>query len=193
MNDYHAILGALALIVGVTGYVPYIRDTLKGITKPHPFTYLIWALLAAITFAAQIVHSAGPGAWATAIPVVLGIVVASLSISKGERAITRSDWLCLMGALAAIGIWLVTKDALSAVLIVIGINTLAFIPTFRKAYWKPDEETASSYTIGIVRSFISIPALIAFNPVTLLPLVHHILINAIFVVMLLVRRGYLQK
>lgn len=188
MYDYHTILGALALVVGVAGYIPYIRDTLKGITKPHPFTYLIWALLGAITFIAQVVNNAGPGAWAMAIPVVLGIVTAALSVKKGERSITTSDWLCLTGALVAIVIWLLTNDALYAVLIVIGINTLAFIPTFRKAYWKPREETAKSYSLGVLRSVISIPALLAFNTVTLLPLVHHILINVVFVAMLLVRR-----
>lgn len=188
MYDYHTILGALALIVGVVGYIPYIRDTLRGTTKPHPFTYLIWALIGGITFIAQIVNSAGPGAWAMGIPVLFGILIAALSIKKGERTLTKSDWLCLTGALVAVVVWRLTSDALYAVLIVIIINALAFIPTFRKAYWKPNEETASSYALGVLRSLISIPALVAFNVVTLLPLVYHILINMIFVVMLLVRR-----
>ena len=192
MYDYHTILGALALIVGVAGYIPYIRDTLKGTTKPHPFTYLIWALIGAITFVAQLVNSAGPGAWAMGIPVFFGIVIAALSIKKGERTLTKSDWLCLTGALVAIIVWRLTNDAFYAVLIVILINTFAFIPTFGKAYRKPNEETASSYALGVLRSLISIPALLAFNAVTLLPIVHHILINAVFVAMLLIRRRHLK-
>jgi len=192
MYDYHTVLGALALIVGVTGYIPYIRDTLKGTTKPHPFTYLIWALIGGITFVAQIVNSAGPGAWAMGVPVIFGIVIAVLSIQKGERALTKSDWLCLAGALVAIVVWQLTNDAFYAVLIVMVINTLAFIPTFGKAYRKPHEETASSYALGVLRSCISIPALVAFNAVTLLPLVHHILINVVFVAMLLIRRRNLE-
>lgn len=188
MYDYHAILGALAFVVGIAGYLPYVRDILKGTTKPHPFTYLIWALIGGITFIAQLANSAGPGAWAMGIPVLFGIAIAALSIKKGERTLTRRDWLCLAGALVAIVIWRLTSDAFYAVLIVIVINTLAFIPTFRKAYWKPREETASSYALGVLRSLISIPALVAFNAVTLLPLVHHILINVIFVAMLLIRR-----
>lgn len=192
MYDYHAILGALALVVGVAGYIPYIRDTLKGTTKPHPFTYLIWALIGGITFAAQILNSAGPGAWAMGIPVLFGIVIAALSITKGERTLTRRDWYCLIGALAAIILWQLTNDAFYAVLMVMVINTLAFIPTFAKAYWKPEEETASSYALGVLRSAISIPALVTFNAVTLLPLVHHILINVAFVTMLLIRRSHLK-
>lgn len=192
MYDYHTILGALALLVGVAGYVPYIKHTLEGTTKPHPFTYLIQALVGAISFTAQIVHNAGPGAWAMGIPVVLGVVVAGLSITKGERSITKQDWYCLAGALVAIVVWRLTSDALYAVLIVIIINTLAFIPTFRKSYWKPREETALSYSLGVLRSVISIPALTAFNAVTLLPLVYHIASNVLLVAMLLIRRRSLK-
>jgi len=193
MHDYHTMLGALALMVGVAGYVPYIRDTWNGTTKPHPFTYGIWALIGAITFTAQIVNNAGPGAWVSGIPVVFGIIVAALSIRKGERAITARDWFCLAGALVAIVIWRLTNDALYAVLVVIVINTLAVIPTFRKAYWKPDEETALSYSLGALRSIISIPALLSFNAVTLLPPVCNILSNAALVTMLLIRRRNLRR
>ena len=193
MYDYHTILGALALIVGVAGYIPYIRDTLKGTTKPHPFTYFIQALVGSISFAAQIAKDAGPGAWAMGIPVVLGIITAGLSLTKGERSITRRDWYCLIAALVAIGMWRLTSDPLYAVLIVMVVNTFAFVPTFRKAYWKPHEETALSYALGVLRSTISIPALLAFNAVTLLPLVYHIVSNVALVAMLLVRRKNLRR
>ncbi len=193
MYDYHAVLGAVALAVGVAGYIPYISNTLKGTTKPHPFTYLIWALIGAISFAAQLAENGGPGAWAMGIPVLFGIVIAALSLTKGEKSITKSDWLCLITALGAIAIWQLTDDALYAVIIVIGINTLAFVPTFRKAYSKPDEETALSYALGVLRSVISIPALLSFNVVTVLPLAYHILSNLALVVMLIVRRKNLGR
>jgi len=193
MYDYHEVLGALALIVGIAGYVPYIRDTLNGTTKPHPFTYGIWALIGAITFTAQILNNAGPGAWVSGIPVVFGIVIALLSVKKGERSITNRDWLCLVAALVAIVIWRLTNDALYAVVIVIGINVLAVIPTFRKAYWKPHEETALSYALGTLRSVISIPALLSFNAVTLLPPVCNIVSNVALVTMLLIRRKRLRR
>ncbi len=190
--DYHTILGIIALLVGVAGYIPYIRDTLKGRTKPHPFTYGIQALVGSITVAAQLFKGAGPGAWAMALPVVFGIIVAALSITKGERALTRRDWYCLGGALVAIVVWRLTSDALYAVLTVIVVNTLAMIPTFEKANLRPNEETASSYALGVVRSIISVPALDAFNAVTLLPLVHHILMNSALVALLLTRRRQLK-
>ena len=126
------------------------------------------------------------------IPVVFGIVIAALSAQKGERTLTKRDWYCLVGALVAIVVWRLTNDAFYAILIVIFINTLAFIPTYEKAYRKPHEETASSYALGVLRSAISIPALAAFNAVTLLPIIHHIAINAVFVAMLLIRRRSLK-
>ncbi|HTR19002.1 MAG TPA: hypothetical protein VMH91_03450 [Candidatus Paceibacterota bacterium] len=192
MYDYHAMLGALALVVGVAGYVPYIRDTLKGSTKPHPFTYGIWAFVGAISFVAQILNNAGPGAWVSGIPVLFGIIVAILSVRKGEPP-TKRDLKFLAGALAAIVIWRLTDDALYAVLIVIVINVFAVIPTFRKAYGKPDEETALSYSLGALRSVISIPALLSFNAVTLLPPICNIVSNVALVSMLLIRRKSLRR
>ena len=119
-------------------------------------------------------------------------MVAALSITKGERTLTWRDWLCLAGALVAIVVWRLTSDALYAVLVLVVINTLAMIPTFTKGYRKPHEETASSYALGVLRSIISIAALLSFNWVTVLPLVHHVVLNVALVAMLLMRRRQLK-
>ena len=53
--DYHAVIGGAATVIGVVGYVPYFRDIFRGTTKPHPFSWFLWALLAGIAFAAAVV------------------------------------------------------------------------------------------------------------------------------------------
>src|SRR3954452_10410070 len=50
---YTALLGAFAALVGVVGTVPYARDTLRQVTRPHPGTWLVWSLLAVVAFLAQ--------------------------------------------------------------------------------------------------------------------------------------------
>ena len=191
--DYHTLFGTLSVLIGILGYVPYYRDMFRGTTKPHPFTYLIWGVLAAVTLVAQLVEGAGPGAWATAIPVFTGLSIAIFAFFWRERGITRMDWVCLVGALMAMGIWRLTSEPLYAVLVVIAIDILAKIPTFRKSYSKPDEETALSYGIGAIRSIVALPALISINLVTVLPLVFHIASNGALVGFLLIRRRQLQK
>jgi hypothetical protein len=185
--DYHTILGGIALAIGVYGYYPYIRDTLKGKTTPHPYTYGVQALVGTISVFAQLSKGAGPGAWAMIVPVLAGVVVFLLSLKKGVRP-TKRDKYFLAAALAAIVVWRLTNDPLWAVWIVIIINTIGMYFTFKKGYREPHSETVSSYELGVVRSLVSLPALTAYNWVTLLPILHHILVNAALVVMLRVRR-----
>lgn len=193
MYDYHPLLGASASIIGFIGYIPYYRDVLRRKTNPHPFTYGIWALLSAITFAAQLAKGAGPGAWVTAVPAITCLGVAVLAVSYGgKREIVRTDWFLLVAALFAIIAWRLTSDPLYAVLISTFASACAFVPTFRKSYYKPDEETALSYSLGTLRSLVAIPALLSFNITTLLPLLYNIAANASFVTMLLVRRSSLK-
>jgi hypothetical protein len=167
---------------------------LKRKTNPHPFTYGIWALLSAITFAAQLAKGAGPGAWVTAVPAITCFGVAVLAISYGgRRVIVRTDWILLVAALCAIVAWRLTSDPLYAVLISTFASACAFVPTFRKSYSKPNEETALSYSLGALRSLVAIPALLSFNIATLLPPLYNIAANVSFVTMLLIRRRSVRK
>jgi hypothetical protein len=193
IHDYHTLLGTVAVLIGVLGYVPYYRDMFRGTTKPHPFTYFVWGLLATITLVAQISAGAGPGAWVSAIPVVTGFSIALFALVWGERKIVLLDWLCLIAALGIVFVWHLTHDALYAVLLVMLINAIAFVPTFRKSYSRPDEETALSYATGALRSLIAIPALLSFNLTTVLPLAYHICANAALTVLLIMRRRALRK
>ena len=68
--EYHAALGFVAVAIGVIGYIPYYRDIFRGTTKPHPFTWVGFGLLNGVTFVAQIVTGAGPGAWVSAITTI---------------------------------------------------------------------------------------------------------------------------
>tara|TARA_B100000745_G_C20058043_1_gene360921 strand:+ start:395 stop:511 length:117 start_codon:yes stop_codon:yes gene_type:complete len=38
MLEIKEIIGVITVILGVVGYIPYLRDVLKGKTKPHVYT-----------------------------------------------------------------------------------------------------------------------------------------------------------
>ena len=48
-----ALLGVSAGLVGVFDTVPYLRDVLRGSTRPHRGTWLIWSALAVVVCLAQ--------------------------------------------------------------------------------------------------------------------------------------------
>lgn len=55
------IVGTIAVVLTFVGYVPYIRDTLKGKTKPHVYTWFVWGLVTLAAFALQMSAHAGGG------------------------------------------------------------------------------------------------------------------------------------
>lgn len=193
MDDYKTILGIAAVVVGLIGYVPYYRDVLRGVTKPHPFSWIGFALLLGITFVAQVVTGAGPGAWVNGISALGVLGIAILALAKGEKDITAFDWFCFGGALLGIVLWRVTSNPLAAVVIVTVTDMVAFAPTYRKAYAKPHEETASLFVLASLKYLISLFALTSLSLTTALFPVSLIVSNSALVWMLWYRRRQLAK
>ena len=182
------MFGIIAVIVGLVGYVPYYRDVIRGTTKPHPFSWVGFALLLGITFFAQVATGAGASAWVNGVSAVGVLGIAVLSFSKGERDITHFDWICFVGGLVGIMLWRLTSNPLTAVIIVTVVDAIVFLPTYRKAYLKPNEETASLFVLSTVKYFISLFALASFNLTTALFPVSLVITNGAFVLLLMVRR-----
>ncbi len=46
-------LGIAAALVGIADTFPYMRDTLRGSTRPHRGTWLVWSVLAVLVCFSQ--------------------------------------------------------------------------------------------------------------------------------------------
>ncbi len=82
-----------------------------------------------------------------------------------------------------------TSNPLLAVIAVTVADLFGFVPTFRKAFQKPFEETIIEYEMSAFKWFISIFALGAISLTTVLYPVSLIITNGLFVAMVLVRRN----
>ncbi len=193
MYDIKVILGFLAVLVGLIGYIPYYRDVLGGVTKPHPFSWIGFTLLLGITFFAQVATGAGPGAWVNGVSALGVMGIAILALQRGERDITIFDWVCFAGAILGIILWRMTNDPLTAVVVVTITDMVAFFPTYRKAYLKPHEETASLFALSTAKYLISLFALTSVNLTTTLFPISLVVTNAALVGMLLLRRRQLSS
>ncbi len=191
--SHKIFLGTVSSVIAVVAYIPYFKDIFRGKTKPHIFSWFIWGLLGIITFIAQVVKGAGAGSWANGLTALICFTIAALSISHGEKQITLTDKLSFSGAILALILWFLTKNPLAAVILACAIDTLAYVPTFRKAYGKPFEETLPAFittTIGII---ISLFALEAYSPTTWLYPAVLATSNSIFIIMLITRRKILGQ
>lgn len=188
MPDLKSILGAASAILLLFGYVPYIRSVAVGRTKPHAFSWLIWGLLAAIGFAAQVVKGAGAGSWMTGFEILMYFTVFALALIKGVRRFDSLDWYTLGLAFLAIALWTITNQPLfAAVLVTLG-DAIGFVPTFRKGYAKPHEEHLGPYVFGTIASVCAVLAISEYSATTWLYPFSLILTNGAFTALLLFRR-----
>jgi hypothetical protein len=173
-------------------YIPYFWGMYRGHTKPHAFSWVVWALVASIAAAAQLSERAGPGAWTTTIMAVICWLIALVAFKKGEHTVTRGDWVCFIVTLCAIPIWVLTKNPLYSVILVSVIETVGIYPTVRKSWSKPWSETALMYFLSSANQILMIYALTVYTMTTVLYPLTAIGNNMLFGFMLLYRRRVLQ-
>lgn len=182
------ILGILAIAIGIYSYIPYFRDIVSGKTKPHAFTWFVWFLLTSIAFFAQLSDGGGAGSWVTGFTALVSLLVTVIALRVGRQNIVKIDWLFLAGSLFSLVLWFFSKDPTWSMVLITIIDALAFLPTFRKSYTKPDEETLLTYALSAVKFAIGIAALNAFSLTTVLYPVSLVVTNGLFVMMVVIRR-----
>lgn len=170
------------------GYVPYIRDTSNGKTTPHVYTWFIWGFVTAIAFALQITHNAGPGAYTTLAAAIVCFIICVFGIKQGNKNITKSDTLFLVLSLVSLALWLFAKQPVLSVILLSTIDMLGFIPTIRKSWHKPNEETLISYLTNTFRFCLALLALDHYSIVTMLYPLTWVVANGAFSIYLIMRR-----
>lgn len=191
--DGREILGALATLIALISYVPYLITIFKGTTRPHGFSWIVFGLLTVIGFAAQVYGGAGAGAWVMGFSAAICFIIAGLAVFKGTFDPTRSDWITFIAALAAIPLWLATDNPLYAVILITLIDALAFYPTFRKAYHYPHEELVFTFFLSGLKFVLSLFALDTVSLVTVVYPASLIFMNWLFIAMVVYRRNVLSK
>lgn len=160
--------GIIATIIGTASFFPYLRDVFKKKTQPHTYTWLIWTILQVTGVLAMYNSGAGIGALTLGVGAFFCGYIFILSLKYGSKNITMFDTLCLIGALAATGVYFFLHDAVLAVILITVIDLVGFLPTMRKAYSEPYSETLSMYALFFVSSGFNLVAIGVYSITTTL-------------------------
>ncbi len=162
--DIKIVLGTIAAVLAFLSSFVYIRDVFRGNSKPHTYTWLIWAIVTWIAFAGQWVSGGGPGSWATGTAALVTTFILFLSFNKnyGTRDINTFDKFCLVFSLIAILPWLLADSVLWSVILASFIDVIGFFPTMRKTWNAPKSESLPSMWIDFVKHGLSIIAMKSF-------------------------------
>ncbi|MEO0883681.1 MAG: hypothetical protein AAFY34_13270 [Pseudomonadota bacterium] len=188
-----ALFAGLAIALTFAMYVPYSRSILRGATRPHVFSWIIWGGGTIIVFFAQLADGAGLGAWPIGVSGLITCAIAYLAFLKaGDRSIVAVDWVFLCLAAMAVPLWGLTSNALSAVIVLTTVDLLGFGPSFRKAYSAPYEDSVLFFSLSVLRNALVLIALEAVNWTTALFPAAVGAACLMFVAWLLVRRRALR-
>tara|TARA_R110000772_G_scaffold188593_6_gene299641 strand:+ start:1046 stop:1636 length:591 start_codon:yes stop_codon:yes gene_type:complete len=163
------IFSLAAVILTLLAYFPYLRSIRKGTTRPHVFSWLIWSLSTFIIFFAQIKSGGGVAAWPVGLSGAITFYIAILAYrKKADIRILLIDYVFFGIALLAIPLWIFTANPMWAVILITLIDVCGFIPTIRKAYYFPEQESMNFYFVFFIRCIFVILALEAYSLTTIL-------------------------
>lgn len=185
--------GALATLVVIAGYWPYIISFAKGGAKPHVFSWLLWGATSFVIFIGQVEGHAGPGAWMMLANGVMAVFIGLCALRWGERHIEKNDWIAALTGATGLAAWLVTDHIIAALLVMALVDLMAFAPTMRKSWHKPEEENLPFYVINTVAVAISLLAVEEVNFLSSFNLAFFLAIQSAFIGMAFWRRCVLAR
>jgi hypothetical protein len=152
------ILGLLAGVIGVAGYIPYIRDILKGTTKPDRASWFIWLLEYTALFAAQVSAGATDSLWLIGLQLVGVVAIALLACKYGVGALDRQSVIILSCVCATLVLWYFSRNANLTILLLVAVESVGVVLTTRKVYRQPGSETLLLWVLIAVAGVLGIAA-----------------------------------
>lgn len=166
--EVKVVLGTLATIVALVNYLPYLIGVVRQTLHPHAFSWIIFTIITATVSAAQFSAGAGAGAWATAATALTTFLIAGFALRNRGYRITGFDTASLIGALIAIPAWVVSDNPLLAVVILTCVEALGFLPTYRKAWLHPRDESRLAFSLTILKYTLALGAMQIYSLTTIL-------------------------
>ena len=138
--------------IGALGTAVYLRDTLRGTTKPNRVTWLLWAfaplLAAAVEFQDGVGLRALPTFMIGFMPLL--VFVGSFHNPTSVWKIRRIDYACGVMSVVGTAVWLATSNGALAISAAIAADFLAGLPTVMKSWTHPETETVYSYMGAVI-------------------------------------------
>jgi hypothetical protein len=192
MSELAPVFGVLAVCVAVADTVPYVRDILRGTTRPHRGTWLVWGILAIVVTLSQRSDGASWSVLVAAAQAVLILAVFALSIRRGEGGLSSVD--ALMFAIAAGGVagWAVAGEPIVATMCIIVADLVAATMMMPKTYRDPGSETLSTFGLASLSGALAVCAVGRVDAGLLLYPAYLCVVNASIALVIYERRRLLE-
>jgi hypothetical protein len=182
------ILGLAAGLIGVLDTIPYVRDTLRGSTRPHRGTWLIWGVLAVVVSLSQYADGASWSLVMAGVQAVLTSLVFVLSVRRGEGGVSRADITMIAIAGAGVTGWIVADEPIVATACVVAADLIGAGLMVPKTYRDPHSETLITFAFASLGGALAAGAVGAIDVSLLLYPVYYCVINGAIALLIWERR-----
>jgi len=184
----------ISVALTLAAVLPYIRDILRGTTKPNIVSWMTWTLLTGIATIAEISAHDYKTAIFTFSATLETLSIVLLGLRYGYAKYSKFDAICQIASLSGFLFWWLFSSPAAAVIAVVIIDFIGALPTVRHSYLAPAEETWSAFALACAGGIFVILALNSFNWASLTYPIYVVIINAAIVgTILKMRRTLLPK
>lgn len=187
------LFAVISLILGFATFVPYYIAMWHGTVKPHVYSWIPWTLTTGVGFWVSMESGGGYGAWLFALQAICCGSVLVYAIFRGDHHVTTFDRMTFAGSILALILYILTKNAIAAVILIAAVDALGFVPTFRKSFMKPWDEPTLTYALSGISFMFAIAALTIYGFETVFYAAVLVVANLTFVAFALIRRSLLRN
>lgn len=161
------LAAAISTILAIYACIPYAQSIIKGKTKPHRLSWLVFCIMNGIVFTSQFLEGARASVIISGIFFIGSFVNFLLSLKYGVHDSSRWDKTLFALALATITIWFITRSNATAIWLTLLIDVLATSMIVLKIRVQPYSEAPIPWLIATV-AFVFTCLTLAGKPLSVL-------------------------
>lgn len=183
---------AIATILAFISLGYYLISVLKGKTKPHVYTWLIWAVLGIIGITAMIIEGAGIGVLPYIVTIFFNICIVFAGLKYGIKEFTRLDNVMFGLAITALISWYLTNSPSYGVMFAGTATIVGAIPTLNKSWTTHHLEPIGAFATAFLKHILAFLALEKYVFATWFKPIVGIGISFSIIVVVLIRKNILK-
>jgi hypothetical protein len=164
---------------------------MRGTTRPHRGTWLIWGTLAIVVCLSQRADGASWSLVMAGVQAIVTTLIFLLAIPRGVGGLSRREAVLIAIAAGGVVGWIVAAEPLVAIACVIGADLIALAMMTPKTYRDPGSETLASFALASLGGALAAGAVASLDLSLLLYPIYFCLANGAIAVLIGYRRSVL--
>lgn len=175
-------IAAIAGILTIVAAIPYMRDIIRGKTKPNIVSWATWTMLLAIATAAAFAAHKNRTALLTVGDTIGTGLTLILGIKYGIAKFSWFDGACQVAAIIGVILWIIFNSPTVAIVAAMVIDGFASMPTIRHGYLNPEEETTITFGLVSIAAALTVLSLSEYSTDSLTFPIYLFVANAAIVI-----------